>query len=327
MTHMTMKELKNAVIKTAVDCAADLVGFAPASRFDKQDPLFAIFPQAKTVICLAFRILRGYLRGIEEGTTYYQYTTMSVENLEEVMMPSGALRVAQLLEEEGFKALPQKRQRLIINDNSDVTNPEMQPGDIVRGLDKEPQLDFIDAAVKCGIGEKSFHGQLLTDDFGPLQRIIFVITDAELEPDPVSEPHLCDNCGECVKACPGHCIDDKGMTDSWRCAVYYKGGAGVKNPFMRPDDFFSEKDRLELIAGEAEITPERARDLLRKIYFYPPIRHSYVTSICGRACDTACYVHLEEQGKLKRSFKQKFRRRPVWKFDISDFDVIGDERK
>ena len=56
----------------------DIVGFAPAERFDKDHVIFKIMPEVKTVIGLGFRILRGIYRGIEEGSTYYQYTTMAV---------------------------------------------------------------------------------------------------------------------------------------------------------------------------------------------------------------------------------------------------------
>ena len=46
---------------------------ACASPFARQ-----ILPGTKTVIGLAFRVLRGIYRGIEEGSTYYQYTTSIV---------------------------------------------------------------------------------------------------------------------------------------------------------------------------------------------------------------------------------------------------------
>ena len=45
----------------------------------------------------------------------------------------------------------------------------------------------------------------------------------------------------------------------------------------------------------------------------------------GDICDLAagepvpgarCYIHLEEQGVLKRSFKTPFRKRPEWKLPI-----------
>ena len=76
--------MREQIIKLAKKCDADIVGFAPASRFDKNDAVFKIFPETKTVIGLGFRVLRGIYRGIEEGSTYYQYTTMGVENLEEL---------------------------------------------------------------------------------------------------------------------------------------------------------------------------------------------------------------------------------------------------
>ena len=64
--------MKNKICELAKLCGADLVGFAPAERFAKDDPVFQILPRTKTVICMAFRVLRGAYRGIEEGSTYYQ---------------------------------------------------------------------------------------------------------------------------------------------------------------------------------------------------------------------------------------------------------------
>ena len=60
---------------------------------------------------------------------------------------------------------------------------------------------------------------------------------------------------------------------------------------------------------------EDAAAVLDNSLFYPRIKHGYVASICGRACDTACYIHLEAQGKLTRSFKRNFRTRPEWKLE------------
>ena len=96
------------MIEKIIACAtrydADIVGFAPADRFSAEDPIFKILPGTKTVIGLGFRILRGTYRGIEEGTTYYQYTTMAVENMEETVMPMAQLKVAMYLESQGHVA-------------------------------------------------------------------------------------------------------------------------------------------------------------------------------------------------------------------------------
>ena len=310
--------MKKKICELAKLCGADIVGFAPISRFEKNDPVFTIMPEVQTVIGLAFRVLRGAYRGVEEGTTYYQYTTMGVENMEETIMPMAALRVSVLLEENGFVALPQRRHQQIM-EQEDATNPEVAYNAIYRGKTAETAMDFLDAAVRCGLGEKGLHGALLTDEFGPMVRYCFVLTDAKLEADEVKKPHLCDKCGECIKACPGKAIDQNGKVDDWRCAVYYNGANGTKNPFMPKDAFSDFEDRLEIIAGEAQISPEKARKILDSIFFYPPAQHAYQSSICGRSCDVACYIHLEEKGMLTKKFNTPFRKREEWKFDIESF--------
>ncbi len=314
-----MANLQEKIIALAKENGADLVGFAPASRFSETDNIFRILPETKTVIGLGFRILRGIYRGIEEGSTYYQYTTMAVENMEETIMPMAQLKVANLIETTGGVALPQRRHQQIMAE-TDGTNPEVAYNAIYRGRTAEVQMDFEKAAVACGLGEIGLSGALLTDDYGPFVRYCFILTDVELAETAVAEPHLCDKCGKCLTACPGGCIDGNGVRDDWRCAVYYKGAAGTTNPFMPPDGLAEFEDRLSIIAGEADITPARAREILDAVYFYPPAQHSYTCSICGRACDRACYVHLEEKGVLGKKYKTPFRKREVWGYPLSDFE-------
>ena len=310
--------MRNKIIELAKANGADIVGFAPASRFDSDNPIFKVMPETKTVIGLAFRVLRGIYRGIEEGSTYYQYTTMAVENMEETIMPMAQLKVSMLIEKEGYIALPQRRHQQIMAEKNS-TNPEVAYDAIYRGKTAETQIDFLETAVKCGLGEKGFHNTLLTDEFGPMVRYCFILTDAEIEETDIVKPHICDKCGKCKDACPGKAIDADGNVDSWQCAVYYNGANGTKNPFMPYDAFAGMDNRLEIIAGEAKVTPETAKAILDKIYFYPPAQHAYQCSICGRACDIACYIHLEEKGILTKHFKTPFRKREDWKFSVEDF--------
>ncbi len=310
--------MKQEIIRIAKDNLADIVGFANSDRFDKNDPIFKIYPEVRTVIALAFRVLRGIYRGTEEGTTYYQYTTMAVENMEETIMPMAQLKIANYIESKGFIAIPQRRhQQIMAEENS--TNPEVAYDAIYRSKTVENQMHFTETAVLCGIGEKGLSGALLTDEFGPMVRYCFILTNAEIESDDIKNARLCDHCGKCVKACPGHALDDNGNLDPWQCAVYYNGANGTKNPFMPPDAFSDFENRIQIIAGEAKVTPETAKNILDHIYFYPPAQHAYQCSICGRACDTACYMHLEEKGVLTRKFHRPFRSREEWKFKISDF--------
>ncbi|MBR4296364.1 MAG: hypothetical protein IKT56_05990 [Clostridia bacterium] len=313
--------LREEIIKVAKAEAADLVGFAPASRFGADDPIFKIFPEVKTVICLVFRVLRGVYRGIEEGTTYYQFPTMGCETMEETVMPIASLKVCNLIESEGHMALPQRRHYTITSDKDD-TNPEAQNEAIFRGRDKEIHMNFEDSAVLCGVGERGFYGALLTDEFGPMVKYCFVLTDAELEADDVKEAHLCDKCGKCVKGCPGNAIDaESGKLDRWRCAVYYDGACGLKNPFMAPDAFPDFENRLDIIAGTAKIDRALAEKIIDSNVFYPAIMQGYQACMCGRSCDMECYVHLEEKGALTKSFKTPFRKREPWKFNIEDFEA------
>lgn len=310
--------MKDEIIALAKQNGADIVGFAPSDRFDSDDPIFKIMPQTKTVIGLGFRVLRGIYRGVEEGSTYYQYTTMGVENMEETIMPMAQIKIAVLLEGKGFLAIPQRRhEQIMAEENS--TNPEVAYDAIFRNRPQENRMDFLKAAIRCGLGEKGLHGALLTDEFGPFVRYCFVLTDAEISASEMKEPHLCDRCGKCIAACPGKAIDRDGNVDPWQCAVYYNGANGTRNPFMPPDAFQDFDNRLEIIAGEAKVTPETAKKILDQIYFYPPAQHAYQCSICGRACDVECYVHLEEKGVLTKSFQTPFRKRKKWKFPLESF--------
>ena len=310
--------IKSEIISLAKKCSADIVRFASYKDFDVNDAIFKVFPNTKTVIGLAFRVLRGVYRGTEEGTTYYQYTTMGVENMEETIMPDAIIKVANLIESKGYIAVPQRKHQQIMAESNNV-NPEVAYDAIYRDKMQENQIDFTNTAVKCGIGEKGLSGAILTKEFGPFVRYVFILTDMEIEPDEKIEFNLCDKCGKCIKACPGKAISNDGKVDDWQCAVYYNGANGLKNPFMPPNAFEKFDNRLEIIAGEAKVTPEIAKKILDEIYFYPPAQHAYQCSICGRACDTACYMHLEEKGVLTKKFRRPFRTREEWKFSIDDF--------
>ena len=307
--------LKSDIISCLKKHGADIVGFGNIDRF-KNSAVSRIYPDAQTVIGIVFRVLRGSHRGIEEGTTYYQYTTTGVEALEENIMPLAMLKACGVIEDHGFTALPQRRNQLLMQE-TDSTNPEMDYKEIYRGVTQEAQLDFEHCAVQCGLGELGLHGSLLTDDFGPLQRYCFILTNAKIEASPLIESHLCDHCGKCVSACPGKAIAADGSLDRWQCASYYKGANMSRNPFMPPEAFAEDPDRVAIIAGEAKLTPERAREVIDQIIFYPPIKHGYVSSICGKACDMACYIHLEEKGVLNKQFLTPFRKREEWRLSVS----------
>lgn len=311
---MNGQQLRDEIVRTAKAYGADYVGFGSSERF-AGEPVFKIFDRTKTVICLGFRVLRGSYRGVEEGSTYYQYCTTGLETIEETVMPMALLKVSGVIEDQGYLAVPQKRNQLIMENEGD-TNPEVFHNMIYRGRNKETQMNFPRSAVLCGVGEMGFSGTVLTDENGPFQRFGFILTDAVLEETPLVQPHLCDGCKQCVQGCPGHALSEEGKRDNWQCAAYYLGASMKKNPFMPPDAYEDLPNRDAIVRGEAKLSPEEAREVLERTYFYPPIKHGYVASICGRACDRTCYIHLEQEGKLKNSFTSKFRKRQDWELSI-----------
>src|SRR5690606_6291839 len=58
-------------------------------------------------------------------------------------------------------------------------------------------------AVAAGFGEIGRSGALLTDEHGPHQRVICIVTDAELPADaPKVATDVCDGCSICADLCP-----------------------------------------------------------------------------------------------------------------------------
>ena len=55
--------MRDRIIELCKKCGADLVGFAPIDRFPADTAVRRLMPEAKTVIGLAFRVLRGIYRG------------------------------------------------------------------------------------------------------------------------------------------------------------------------------------------------------------------------------------------------------------------------
>lgn len=195
-----MNTLKEEVIREFRRFGADLVRIGNAERC--RDPkVRLLMPEAKSVICAAFRQLRGARRGIEEGSTYLSIHHQRRRDSGENVMPIALLRVSAFLEKQGFEALPQRRNQTVMQEE-DETNFEVDYREIYRGRKAENQLDFEQCAVDCGLGERGLSGSILTDEFGPCQRYVFLLTDAKLEPDPIVTPHLCDRCGECAEPVP-----------------------------------------------------------------------------------------------------------------------------
>ena len=156
----------------------------------------------------------------------------------------------------------------------------------------------------------------LSPEFGPRQRLALIITDAQLDPDPLyNGPPLCDRCMMCANACTNNAIPrDKtikitlaGREIEWadidmlKCSYGFCGSSELHNPFMvtkEDKNKFNCEKRIE------------ARD-----YKINPI-DGYSRALEGASgCIRACMMHLEQKGKIKNLFNNKFRRKKPWKLD------------
>lgn len=302
---------------------ADLVGIAPIERWEgapiQQDPR-QIMPEARSVIVLALRIHRGSLRGIEEGTFFANYTGMGYMSINWVFMPMLVRQLANLIEDEGYEAIPYGHQSpwRAIDAEGEVqakAHP-VEPGRAVPDVAVHLRI----AAYLAGLGEIGYSKVFLTPQFGPRQRLGIVLTEAELEPDPLYDgPPMCNRCMACVRECPGQAISGEktvkvtlagrevewGELDVAACEVAFQGGKRLTDPDHEPV-FLDEGMR------GMPITPNEVSPWARK----PGTNLLLGPGICGgRGCMRGCMITLEERGVVGNKFHEKFRRRKPWRMD------------
>lgn len=240
--------LTHDVKERAFKMGADLVGIASVDRFEyapEQGKPQYYMRDAQNVIVIATRILEGicdvYGSFEDESKTigpyfWYGYSQLNWGN------SWVAIQIGKLLEDNGFKAIP------------------FPPTGInYRHIDTDEDIpDFYNkhAAVAAGLGEFGLNRLLLTPEFGAHQRLIPIITNAPLKPDPMyNGPKLCrpESCKKfCIRACPHKAIEDRlvsvkiggrvfehAVLNSQRCKFQIVGGKYMrgKNTFPKqPSD-------------------------------------------------------------------------------------------
>lgn len=331
--------LTSAMVKEAARAArADLVGIGSMDRFEgappDHDPRF-IFPEAKSIIGLGFRIHRGAYRGTEEGVSFGTYGSEGYANINNVHIPVTLRELASYIEDHGYEAVPYGQ------GHRHTWGPTGQP--VRPGYPKPDVLLHLRiAGVICGLGEIGWSKIFLTPQFGPRQRLAYIFTDAELEPDPIFAGGLCDKCMRCVNECPAHAIprdlNDReevtiaGKQISWgrlketRCMIGFQAASPAKNPFLgaEMDEQNPETRRLieeAMSRGDSPEDDEFRRSVVWHIeqHFRPSSAgnylYHYTAAVCGAHCMRTCMCHLEEQDKLENKFLHKFRTRKPWTMD------------
>jgi ferredoxin len=242
----TTRITKQDIVAFAQAQGLDLVGVANIERFANAPPRMhpaAIFPECRSVIVVARRILRGNWRGIEEGTYWPTYTYFGYHGLlNSFFIPVGVYETACFIEDAGWEAVPYYPG---VPEGQPPDAP-LRPGAVAANV----HLAIRIAGIAAGLGECGWSKVFLTRRFGPRVRLAAILTDLELEPDPLVEPgSLCDRCGACVSGCQAGAIppvkggptvqiriEDKlyewGDVHMGRCTLGYHGGDPQVSPFL-----------------------------------------------------------------------------------------------
>ena len=311
-----------AVKRKALELGADAVGIGNIDRWQgapiQMDPK-QIMPECKSIIGMVFRVERGSLRGVEEGTYLSNYSAMGYGGITYLYMPMTVINLSKFIEDQGYEAIPMGHQSdwRAIDEEGYLKNNYSRP---VRPGQASPDvmIQLRIAAFLCGLGEIGFSKMFLSPQFGPRCRVGIILTDVELEPDPIYDgPKLCNRCMACVKACPGHAFSTEktvkvtlaGHEVEWsdldmeKCNFAFRGGKHSGEKQQEP--FLAEHP--DSVAGEWS-----------PFYKKPPTLYNSGQAVCGaRGCTRACMISLESRGVLQNTFKEKFRRRPQWTVDWS----------
>ncbi len=186
--------LKDAVRQYAYDLGADLVGFGDVGRCRHAPPMMSpqgLYPSTRTVIVMAIHhpdacIERGGEKHPQEIGPY------SVQYMMNSRLDEMSYRMATFLERQGCGAMP------IVSSNIWRYNEYRDLKSVFA-----PDVSHIYMAVAAGLADMGFSGLAITPEYGARNRFITVLTDAEIEPDPLLPPgSVCDRCMLCRKHCP-----------------------------------------------------------------------------------------------------------------------------
>ena len=271
---------------------------------DIQHNPLSILPNAKCIIGFGIPVPKGLYKTMEDKTQYFNYVNLAVKYTDETFAEIFLLKMGAMIENAGYDACLQRFIPGFKVKGDKSTNPEVSriyelefATPVAEGKPApDVIIDYNKAAVVCGLGSVGMHGKVINPKYGTFMRWVFIITDAPLECDEPFTGELCDKCGKCLTACPGKAISNSGV-DSWQCSVYYRG-AHKSNPFMTEEFLANNPEKEAIINGDKKFTPEEAKAIYPELNFLPKTHLGYVACLCGKSCETVCYNHLKEQGKL-----------------------------
>ena len=181
MTSKEMKELCRSL-------GADLVRIASTDRFADAPAGYHpkdIMPTAKSVIVMATILPANTLE--QNIKTYTDIRNQAIGKMDKV-----AKDVAAALKKQSHKATA------IVSLGGKWTDGRFHS-----------RLSLKHAAALAGLGVIARNYLLTNDRYGNLLWFTAVVTSLELEPDPLANYEVCNDCNLCVENCPSGALTDK----------------------------------------------------------------------------------------------------------------------
>ena len=237
----------------------DFFGVAPASRLSgapEGSRPTDILPLTRSVISLGINLGLGMkmvnlIAYRSNPLAIYPYSSSQI--IAGQVLEHNAYRVARYLEKRGYQA---------------VGIPTAAPADRLR---LHGVLSHRHAAVAAGVGQFGLNGLVVNKEAGSMIRLVTVLTEAEIEPNPVdSGPSICleAKCSLCIDGCPMNAFDRKQRESvtldgkeffynrflEWHCAF---GSYGMRKATLgRKDCAMPEDPRpADFVAAVAEQDP------------------------------------------------------------------------
>jgi epoxyqueuosine reductase QueG len=205
--------LKRKIVREARKLGADLIGFAPVSRWREHNELQpeywpdAIWRKTETVIVMGVPMLLPLV----ESTPSINHTVLY--DTTNVLLDQMAYRLAVYLNNLG---------------HASIFMPRDGYGSLEILLKKMPAcFSQVYAGKYAGLGTIGYSHNLLNPKYGPRVRYVSVLTSVRMAGDPMIEKDLCSGCKVCGKLCPSQALSPRpdsriAELDAVKCTQFHQ---------------------------------------------------------------------------------------------------------
>lgn len=250
-------DLKNKIIDFAKDMGVDDIGFASVKNYESPNsiPINELFPDAKTIIVLAFQQIDNCESENE------QFASVGIKIVTEFSHET-TYRLASFIKKQ-FKA-----RAMAVPGSGPVTLNEKTGLPI-------GYVSLRHAALAAGLGNFGNNNLIIHPEMGSKVVFTAIVTDMEIEADKPVEKKICIDCDICVKKCPVHALDEENKTNVPKCAFNSQPyGVHGNTQFMTQFIESSPEEQKKMLQD----------DRYKKLYQALALGSQYVCFNCTKNC-------------------------------------------